>query len=258
MDQTFYDVIGVAHGCTQEELRRAYRKRALEIHPDKSKHPDANLLFSQLVEAFEILSDGSLKEAYDMELHNQMEKKRKYQEMSHERQSMRNDLEQREAEFADWNRSQKKKTHAGFTKSKIRSELQRFRKELDSSTRDVIGTESSPTTNPVLYINWTRKSNISESTILETVNRRKKYQVVHRYSTPARYFMSISMPSWYEANETVSWVLSEFEGCLDAQIRDSDSGSLDLFADVSEAISSLEKRTLKAMHVFNEENSCIE
>jgi curved DNA-binding protein len=47
----YYQVMGVAHDATQEEIKRAYRKLARKYHPDVSKEPDAEARFRELGEA---------------------------------------------------------------------------------------------------------------------------------------------------------------------------------------------------------------
>ena len=54
-----HDVVGVPRGATLEEIRRAYRKRARELHPDLNDAPDATDSFRELVQAFKELVDGT-------------------------------------------------------------------------------------------------------------------------------------------------------------------------------------------------------
>ncbi|RJS15749.1 hypothetical protein DRW03_32185 [Corallococcus sp. H22C18031201] len=51
-----YSVLGVARGATHDELRRAYRKLALETHPDRDPSPGAALRFSAVREAYKTLT----------------------------------------------------------------------------------------------------------------------------------------------------------------------------------------------------------
>ena len=60
-----YDVLGVAPLSSAEAIRAAYRKRAVQLHPDKGGDKDA---FQQLQEAYKVLSDDTLRTAYDNEL----------------------------------------------------------------------------------------------------------------------------------------------------------------------------------------------
>jgi len=48
-------------------LKRAYRARALRMHPDKSKAPDAEDRFRELQAAYDVLSDARERAAYDRE-----------------------------------------------------------------------------------------------------------------------------------------------------------------------------------------------
>ncbi|KAI8616656.1 hypothetical protein BC830DRAFT_1167650 [Chytriomyces sp. MP71] len=62
-DTKLYDVLGVSQGCSENELKKAYRKLALQFHPDKN--PDAGEKFKEISHAYEILSDSQKREVYD-------------------------------------------------------------------------------------------------------------------------------------------------------------------------------------------------
>lgn len=61
----YYDVLGVSKTVSTEELKRAYRKLALEWHPDRNKAAGANEKFKEINEAYAVLSDPKKKETYD-------------------------------------------------------------------------------------------------------------------------------------------------------------------------------------------------
>jgi len=66
-----YDVLGVSHEATPQEIKKAYRKLALQHHPDKQTTEEAkkkaHTLFSKISHAYEILSDPERKREYDQE-----------------------------------------------------------------------------------------------------------------------------------------------------------------------------------------------
>jgi molecular chaperone DnaJ len=61
----FYSVLGVARDASEAEIKKAYRKLAMEYHPDRSKLPDAEDRFKEITEAYEVLRDPQQRAAYD-------------------------------------------------------------------------------------------------------------------------------------------------------------------------------------------------
>lgn len=58
----YYDLLGVAKTCSQDELKKAYRKAAIKNHPDKGGDPEK---FKEIAQAYEALSDPEKREIYD-------------------------------------------------------------------------------------------------------------------------------------------------------------------------------------------------
>eukprot|EP00568_Trieres_chinensis_P011085 CAMPEP_0183293296 /NCGR_PEP_ID=MMETSP0160_2-20130417/2029_1 /TAXON_ID=2839 ORGANISM="Odontella Sinensis, Strain Grunow 1884" /NCGR_SAMPLE_ID=MMETSP0160_2 /ASSEMBLY_ACC=CAM_ASM_000250 /LENGTH=650 /DNA_ID=CAMNT_0025454383 /DNA_START=156 /DNA_END=2108 /DNA_ORIENTATION=- len=69
--ENFYDLLGVENDATPEELKRAYKRRSLEMHPDKLAQrgrevtPEDQARFTRMKEAYEVLSDPHKRETYD-------------------------------------------------------------------------------------------------------------------------------------------------------------------------------------------------
>lgn len=64
---SYYELLGVERTATQEELKKAYRKKALELHPDRN-HGDTErttALFAEIQSAYEVLSDDQERAWYD-------------------------------------------------------------------------------------------------------------------------------------------------------------------------------------------------
>jgi len=62
----YYEVLQVPRGATKEEIKKAYRKKALEYHPDKNPgNKEAEEKFKEAAEAYEVLSDENKKARYD-------------------------------------------------------------------------------------------------------------------------------------------------------------------------------------------------
>ncbi len=61
----YYEVLGIVRGSSDEEIKKAFRALARELHPDVSDAPDAEERFKEVVEAYEVLSNSERREVYD-------------------------------------------------------------------------------------------------------------------------------------------------------------------------------------------------
>lgn len=64
-DEKLYEIVGVNPNATQEEISKAYKKRALAVHPDKNASKDAKEHFQHLQKAYLILKDPEKRRLYD-------------------------------------------------------------------------------------------------------------------------------------------------------------------------------------------------
>ncbi len=66
MKQDYYEILGIDKSATASEIKKAYRKKAIQYHPDKNPGDQtAEENFKKAAEAYEILSDGDKKARYD-------------------------------------------------------------------------------------------------------------------------------------------------------------------------------------------------
>uniref|UniRef100_A0A1D1XD74 Chaperone protein dnaJ 49 n=1 Tax=Anthurium amnicola TaxID=1678845 RepID=A0A1D1XD74_9ARAE len=61
----YYTILRVEKSCSRDEIRRAYRKLSLKVHPDKNKAPGAEEAFKTVCKAFKCLSDEESRRLYD-------------------------------------------------------------------------------------------------------------------------------------------------------------------------------------------------
>ncbi|GME73003.1 unnamed protein product [Ambrosiozyma monospora] len=61
----YYKILNCSKDSNDTEIKKAYRKLAIKLHPDKNKHPQASEAFKKIAKAFEVLSDESKRRIYD-------------------------------------------------------------------------------------------------------------------------------------------------------------------------------------------------
>jgi molecular chaperone DnaJ len=64
-ERDYYEVLGVRRDAGENEIKKAFRRLARELHPDVSDAPDADERFKEVVEAYEVLSKTETRELYD-------------------------------------------------------------------------------------------------------------------------------------------------------------------------------------------------
>jgi molecular chaperone DnaJ len=61
----FYELLAVTRTASEAEIKKAYRKLAMDFHPDRNGSPDAEAKFKEIAEAYEVLRDPQKRAAYD-------------------------------------------------------------------------------------------------------------------------------------------------------------------------------------------------
>ena len=75
MIKNYYQILDIKPDATSDEIKKAFRRKALQFHPDVCKLSNANILFIEVYEAFEILSNYQNREKYDAILFEQEKEK---------------------------------------------------------------------------------------------------------------------------------------------------------------------------------------
>ena len=60
----YYEVLGTSRNATEDDIRKAFRKKAFEYHPDRNKETSAEAKFKECNEAYEVLRDPEKRARY--------------------------------------------------------------------------------------------------------------------------------------------------------------------------------------------------
>src|SRR5215472_11387853 len=61
----YYEILGLPRNCSDDDIKKAYRRLALQYHPDRNNAPEATERFKEATEAYQILSDTEKRNLYD-------------------------------------------------------------------------------------------------------------------------------------------------------------------------------------------------
>lgn len=97
---SYYDILGVHHNASREEIKRAYREQMKFFHPDVFDGPPevARIKSTQLNEAYETLKDPEKRRAYDFRLWEEEQKKKEKEEKQRQEEQRREQQEKQEQE----------------------------------------------------------------------------------------------------------------------------------------------------------------
>jgi curved DNA-binding protein CbpA len=78
----YYEILEIKQNATCEEIRKAYKKQALQWHPDKNADPLASDKFKNIAEAYQVLSNDKKRTEYDNSLKQHKSSKRQYNNLN--------------------------------------------------------------------------------------------------------------------------------------------------------------------------------
>lgn len=61
----YYEILGISKDASEQDIKKAFRKLAMQYHPDRNKAPDAEAKFKEINEAYAVLSDPKKRQTYD-------------------------------------------------------------------------------------------------------------------------------------------------------------------------------------------------
>jgi DnaJ family protein C protein 17 len=131
LEMDLYKLLEVEETSTLEQIKKAYRKRALELHPDKNldNKKEAEAKFIQLKSALEILTDEAARKAYDNVRRQKKEKAKRDEQLDDKRRRLKEQLEAREKKAREKFDEQTQVIKKTKEEEALQKEIERLRKE---------------------------------------------------------------------------------------------------------------------------------
>ncbi|KAF9323340.1 DnaJ (Hsp40), sub C, member 17, partial [Linnemannia elongata] len=119
----WYAILGVERTASSKEITKAYRVKALKVHPDKNPDPNAAKVFHELSQAYDLLLDPAARAAFDNLLNVKVQAKERSDKYDSVRRKMKEDLENRENTFKKQQQDEK------AAALRMHYEMERLKKE---------------------------------------------------------------------------------------------------------------------------------
>ncbi|KAJ4458188.1 putative dnaJ subfamily C member 17 [Paratrimastix pyriformis] len=148
-NENFYAVLGIQYGANEADIKKAYRKKALECHPDKTKDPSAVALFQKITRAYEVLLDPAARKAFDDVVRVHKEREEREKGWDDKRRQMKRDLLERENHFRQQRQDEdvaRQKLQAEIARLQEEGRLRQMREQRDRSAEGISSIGMTPPT----------------------------------------------------------------------------------------------------------------
>jgi len=131
LEKDLYKLFDIDEACTVEQIKKAYRTKALVLHPDKNlgNKEEAEKNFVELGKAFEILADKSARAAYDAVRRARREKAKRDELLDDKRRKLKEQLESREQAAREKAARQTNEMRKNKEEENLSKEIERLRNE---------------------------------------------------------------------------------------------------------------------------------
>ena len=131
LDMDLYELFGVEESATIEQIKKAYRKRALELHPDKNPNnkEEAENKFVALGKALEVLGSEACRDAYDAVRKSRREKAKRDDMLNEKQRALKKSLEDRERVANERSKKMTEDMKKSNAEERYQKEVDRLRNE---------------------------------------------------------------------------------------------------------------------------------
>ncbi|KAG0250558.1 DnaJ (Hsp40), sub C, member 17 [Mortierella polycephala] len=180
----WYAVLGVERTATTKEITKAYRLKALKVHPDKNPDPNAAKIFHELSQAYDLLLDPAARAAFDNLLNVKVQAKERTDKYDTVRKKMKEDLENRENAFKRQQQDEKaaalrmqyemERLKQENSKKRAEREAELLRQadqlaEAAATARQAARDEEASSLDTTLKVKWKKKKHAFESGSLKDI-----------------------------------------------------------------------------------------